>query len=86
MIIRTLRKFSVWQSKLVLLAAAFLFGALKPGTDGNEYQVKAMFIFNFTKYVEWPEEKEANVFTIGILGESEITEPLIGLQCRKSRR
>lgn len=44
--------------------------------DGNEYNLKAMFILNFIKYVEWPQEID-NTFRIAIVGESEIKEALI---------
>jgi len=37
----------------------------------SEYQVKASFLLNFTKFVEWPGRPEASKssFTICILGE-----------------
>lgn len=37
----------------------------------KEYQIKAAFLYNFIKFVDWPEEKEAEVkgpITIGIIG------------------
>lgn len=67
------------RAKILLLLAAFVFGSftlIPPGTEGNEYQIKAMFVFNFTKYVEWPEVKSNDVFTIGVIGESEIFDQL----------
>ena len=39
---------------------------------GREYQVKAVFLFNFTQFVEWPSEafvEEDSPLVIGILGE-----------------
>ena len=44
--------------------------------DQNEYTVKALFIYNFTKYVEWPEQNISPQFKIGVLGESPIVEKL----------
>src|SRR5674476_1466099 len=38
-----------------------------------EYQVKAAFLFNFAKFVEWPPESfagETSPLVIGILGDS----------------
>lgn len=67
------------RAKVVLLLLAFVFSAFRPGIDGNEgneYQIKAMFVFNFIKYVEWPETNLKTEFTIGVIGESEITGPL----------
>ena len=61
--------------------AAWLCGVLvvvglAPGVDGaeaaSEYQVKAVFLFNFTHFVEWPPQAFATPgepFVIGILGD-----------------
>lgn len=49
----------------------------------NEYQVKALFIFNFVQFVEWPASAFADATTpirIGILGEDPFggaLEPLV---------
>lgn len=37
--------------------------------------LKAVFIYNFTKYLEWPGRNEGD-FIIGIVGNSEISKPL----------
>jgi hypothetical protein len=34
-----------------------------------EYKLKAVFLFNFAKFVEWPESEEAN-FVVGLVGEN----------------
>jgi hypothetical protein len=39
-------------------------------------QFKAVFIYNFVSYVQWPEAERAGVFTIGILGNSPLEAPL----------
>ena len=70
------------QGKVILLLIALLCGAFKADVDDNEYQIKAMFVFNFTKYVEWPESRN-EVFTIGIIGESEIIQPLEKIALQK---
>ena len=79
------------RAKVVLLLLAFVFSSFRPGIDGNEgneYQIKAMFVFNFIKYVEWPSTNTNTEFTIGVIGESEITEPMerIALQKRVGDR
>jgi YfiR/HmsC-like len=58
------------------LCGVLAFIALAPGVDGaeaaSEYQVKAVFLFNFTHFVEWPPQAfatPAEPFVIGILGE-----------------
>ena len=58
------------------LCGVLAFAALAPGVDGAEsaaeYQVKAVFLFNFTHFVEWPPQAFATSgepFVIGILGD-----------------
>ena len=58
------------------IALLFLFfpSALKAQTiSASEYQIKAVFIYNFSHFVEWPEssfEKSYDPFVIGILGSN----------------
>ncbi len=46
----------------------------------NQYdtnaKIKALFVYNFTKYIEWPNEYKTGDFIIGILGESAVVESL----------
>lgn len=58
----------------LLLLCASILGSLIPvlqGAEYSEYDVKAAFLFNFAKYIEWPQESfsdlESNL-RIGILG------------------
>lgn len=34
-------------------------------------KIKAVFIYNFTKYIEWPTDYQASDFTIAILGDNQ---------------
>jgi len=53
----------------LLVGSAILFSAQNP--IAREYQVKAVFLFNFAQFVEWPTStfKETNAIVIGVLGE-----------------
>jgi hypothetical protein len=63
--------------KFAVLALAFFATpiALKANDDSTvsrEYQIKAAFLYNFTKFVDWPKEKvtDSNTpLTIGIIGK-----------------
>lgn len=49
-----------------------LFGAAQAQTGPNEYQVKAVFLFNFSQFVSWPPQAFPATQTplvIGVLGE-----------------
>jgi hypothetical protein len=49
----------------------------------EEYNLKAAFVYNFTRYISWPATPE-NEFTIGIIGSSPIYEPLLEIAKTKS--
>jgi len=62
---------------LIVLALVIITGMVSPkvladsGT-GEEYQVKAAFLYNFIKFIDWPREKMADsndIITIGIIGK-----------------
>jgi hypothetical protein len=57
---------------LLVLALAWAVGVPAAPTPGMEYQVKAVFLFNFTQFVDWPAEAFArpdSPLIIGILGQ-----------------
>jgi len=57
---------------LILLAIIFLLPAIKAQDD----KFKALFMYNFTKYLEWPPEKQKSEFIIGVYGTSAIISEL----------
>lgn len=42
----------------------------------EEYNAKALFIYNFTKYIEWSNSDEFENFTIAVYRKCDIIEPL----------
>ena len=66
---------------LILLAiVAFNIDARsQTQSELDEYLLKAAFIYRFTDYVEWQNPGESDVFTIGILGDSPISNPLLAM-------
>ena len=66
---------------ILVVLTCFRSGAI---SDGNEYPIKAMFLLNFIKYVEWPIEKSKPVIKIGIVGESEMFDALSALAAQRS--
>lgn len=53
----------------VIVLPAFTPGDQGPKVDTNA-KIKAVFIYNFTKYIEWPADYQAGDFTIAILGDN----------------
>src|SRR2546429_1250447 len=58
-----------WGRLALLLIAGGLLGAAAPV---SEYQLKAVFLFNFAQFVEWPPAAlpgDSAPFVIGVLGK-----------------
>lgn len=60
----------------ILLVWLFLLPVIQPvqaeDTTSTEYQIKAAFLYNFLKFVDWPESKAADPnkpIMIGIIGQ-----------------
>lgn len=74
----------------VFLALILLWPAAGPASDSlqdltaSEYGVKAVFLFNFTRYLEWPEENGLEYCPIAVLGKSEILGPLREIAAKKT--
>jgi hypothetical protein len=51
-----------------VLALALAVPAAIPAQAANEYEVKAAFLFNFTRFVDWPGPSGSGPFCIGIEG------------------
>jgi hypothetical protein len=69
---------------LVLLAALFplMVCAVCADQPPTEFQVKAAYLFNFLKFVEWPEDPAADShgkWVIGFAGDTPIAEELTRL-------
>ena len=61
------------------LAGLLVCSAASAQSDLSEYQVKAAFLFNFTKFVEWPdgsfEDPQAPI-VVGIIGDDPFGDDL----------
>lgn len=54
---------------VVLVLAALPFMA-----KAQDYRIHSVFIYNFTKYIQWPSTDQSGDFIIGVLGNS----PIVG--------
>ena len=79
-------------SRLLLAVVLLLLSAAARGLDARqtgEYQVKAVFLFNVTKFVEWPSEAFASgttPFVVGIVGHDPFGEVLPRLAKEQTAR
>lgn len=70
-------------------SAAILLIALSiivmPKAFGQIEKFKAAFIYNFTRYIEWPSSYNPNEFVIGIIGkDNELTKELSQIAATKN--
>jgi hypothetical protein len=59
---------------------AFVIAALIAGSayaqDRPMHEVYSMMVFNFTKYVQWPDHTAGGEFVIGVIGNTEVYNTL----------
>ncbi len=70
---------SMRKSVLVVVFYLFTVGA---GWAQN-YQTHSLFIYSFTRFVQWPEDARQGDFQITVLGESPITDELKSMAEKK---
>lgn len=61
--------------KKVIILVLYL-GFLGSFAQAQNEKFKALFMFNFTKYVEWPAAMKTGNFVVGVLGNSPISDEL----------
>jgi hypothetical protein len=59
-------------TKLIVVAIVFI--SLK--ASAQDYKFHSVFMYNFTKYIQWPSAYQSGDFVIGVLGDSPIIESL----------
>lgn len=71
--------------KGLLLAVLILRGIYSGNYKAQETDYKAytLFIYNFMKYVEWPEAQSKGDFVLAVLGDSPISKELQALAATK---
>lgn len=73
----SLKRHRTWQilSSMILISLLALMGSVLrtpvQAQTANEYQVKAAFIFNFAKFVEWPNDAfgDGGALVVGVVGD-----------------
>lgn len=68
-----------------LVIAVFLLGGNVFAQDRPIHEVYSMMVFNFTKYVQWPDHAGAGEFVIGVLGNGDVYNTLNGWYGGKPR-
>jgi hypothetical protein len=66
----------IYTTLILIFFITCAFTGHRQKNQAKEYNLKAAFIYNFTKYIEWKEATDQNEFIIGVIGSSPISDPL----------
>jgi hypothetical protein len=69
--------------KRIILQYAFILLALAAYGQSQSYQTHTLFMYSFTRFVQWPPEESQGDFEIVVLGESPILSELKVMAERK---
>ncbi|WP_276366884.1 YfiR family protein [Chryseolinea sp. H1M3-3] len=69
----------------VLIVAALLISGNAFSQERPVHEVYSMMVFNFTKYVQWPDHAASGEFVIGVVGNTDIYNTLNGWYGGKPR-
>jgi hypothetical protein len=69
----------------IFLAAALLITSSAFSQDRPIHEVYSMMVFNFTKYVQWPDHATTGEFVIGVVGNTDMYNTLNGWYGGKPR-
>ena len=64
------------RGRKLTLIAIFIFFSVRIFSQTSVAQAQAVFIYNFTRFIEWPKEYWTGDFKIGIYGSSELYDDL----------
>ncbi len=53
-----------------------LFSSISLAQDRPIHEIYSMMVFNFTKYVQWPDHGQTGEFVIGVIGNPEVYNTL----------
>lgn len=61
------------KKKFTLLVLVFVFGwCSSSGFDAKTIELQSLFIYNFTKHIQWQQVKSIDVFTIGVYNNNQV--------------
>jgi hypothetical protein len=54
----------------VRVTAILLFISIYASGQNINYKLASLYVYNFTKYIEWPAKSQTDFFVIGVFGET----------------
>lgn len=68
---------------VVIVGLPLAASAQQPEFVDREPEIKAAYLYNFARYVEWPATAESKEFVIGVIGETPVAGPLATIAATK---
>lgn len=69
--------------RALMLCMLFLCFSSRTYAQEKNYKAYSVYVYNFIKYIEWPEESKKGDFVIAVIGNSPITAELKTLAATK---
>lgn len=79
-----MRKICAILISLLCISADYVRMPIMQDPNNANSKIKATFIYNFTKYIDWPEKYKEGNFVIGVLGTTSFYNDLTALLTKKS--
>ncbi len=70
---------------LALALALALLPAASSSADDMAQRLKVVYLFNFTRYIDWPDASVGDDFAIAVAGDAHLAEALRALEHRDER-
>jgi hypothetical protein len=61
---------------LIIAVLAVFVGSAAVAQERSAHEVYSMMVFNFTKYVQWPDHSASGEFVIGVIGNADVYKTL----------
>ncbi len=69
--------------KLVFILSVFLFSAISFGEPDTSAKMRGMYVYQFTKYIDWPSSTKTGNFRVGVLGNTHVYQELVKITTNK---
>lgn len=79
-----MRRFLFILISLLSISADWVRAPILQDPNSSNAKLKASFIYNFTKYIDWPDKYKQGNFVIGVLGTTPFYNDLITLLSTKT--